>query len=509
MNNLKISKNLINGSNPISNFIPELNTESTLLSKTDKRNIDGILYLMTHVGEQRFRHKVYHECIAVSQDELYEIFGQYNYRINICNNRSHILNKLLCQWHVGNKADGKGSSAFGTSDYFDKAYLEWTVANEKESTVLIDTKIKSKHIDQADIHSHIFIDVDAMKKRMEFIFSELRVFLDAYRVYEKSNDLNDEQVLDAIKMIDRNHMYKEKLLHEVHALKYVLAQTIDGNKIELQYKTSNSGRYYGFGRYNIQSIKKDMRNLMLNNYYSYDIESASPVILSQIYTRITGEQTPKSIQYYIDNKSAFRVALALYLDISIDDAKMIFNMLFFGARTNENDIFHKTSIGRLIGENLNRALLNNRYFKPLVRDIKMMFKIIGDYYKEHHSVRVSKKWIIQNDKGREIVLDKWDNGKVVAHVYQGVESIILDTCIDYYKSKHDDASYLLIHDGFYALHELDTDDLQQCIFNETGFRIDYKQRQETLTKSQVLKTFGVYDIAVSKCEAIQKEKMAS
>jgi hypothetical protein len=51
--------------------------------------------------------------------------------------------------------------------------------------------------------------------------------------------------------------------------------------------------------------------------------------------------------------------------------------------------------------------------------------------------------------------------------------------------------------------------LEQCIFNETAFRIDYKPRQETLTKSQVLKTFGVYDIAVSMCEAIQKEKMAS
>ncbi|MDP3588894.1 MAG: hypothetical protein Q8R58_12675 [Sulfuricurvum sp.] len=505
MSKLKIYNTLIDGENPLSNFIPELTITSSS-SKHDKRTVDAILYLVTNLGNSFFRHQEFEECLNLSRETLYELFGEYYYRNTIKSDDDHVFNKLFRRWHRGNSIDGLGNSAYGTTDYFDKAYLQWLIANENQSLSLIDTDIEIDDTDDADMFSHVFVDIDAIKHRMSGNYLQLREWLSQIIQCEYLDAMNDDEVYDVAKIIQENESIRKEIVYEISALKHILAQTTDGNRLKIKYKTSDAGRYYGFGKFNLQSIKKDIRKVVLNNYHSYDIESAAPVILAQIYTRITGKPTPKSIQYYIDNKKAFRVALALYLVRSMDKAKMIFNMLFFGARTNENDIFHKTSISKLIGDKLNHALLNNRYFKPLVRDIKMMFKTIGDYYKNNHSVEVGKKWIIQNDKGREIELDKWDNGKVVAHVYQGIESIILDTCIDYYKSKHDDASYLLIHDGFYALHELNVADLEQCIFNETGFRIDYTERHETLTESQVLKTFGVYDVAISIYERFTKKK---
>jgi hypothetical protein len=516
MSKAQIYNTLIDGENPLSNYIPELIKPLGLSNKENKhadQSINGILYLTTHIDDSYFKHREFDGCLNFSQKTLYKVLGQANYRDNICENKDHLFNKLFIKTHNGNSIDGCGNSAYVKSDYFQKAYSDWMVANRNMPVKLIDIKLpltKSDDDNAEIVSSHVFVNVDAIKERLHEKNKEFKDFRDFIAPYEKQRlYINEEhnESMHIIKAIEHNLPYAYSLIKEINALTHNLAK-LDDNKLVLKYKISDSGRSYGYGKFHLQSIKKDVREFLLRDYHSYDVESAAPVILSQVYARITGKEVPKSIQYYIDNKSAFRVALALFLKKDIDTAKSIFTMLFFGSKARKY-VHPEMAIVKLLGKKRYRRLLKNRYFIPLVRDVEMMFKVIGDYYKEHHSVRVGKKWIIKNDKGREIVLDKWDNGKVVAHVYQGIESTILDTCIDYYKSKHDDASYLLIHDGFYALHELDTDDLEKCIFNETGFRIDYKPRQETLSKVQVLKIFNVCDIAVSMCEAIQKEKMAS
>ena len=45
----------------------------------------------------------------------------------------------------------------------------------------------------------------------------------------------------------------------------------NNNKLKIHYKQSNSGRYYSIGEYSIHSLKKEVRNIILNDYNEYDI----------------------------------------------------------------------------------------------------------------------------------------------------------------------------------------------------------------------------------------------
>jgi hypothetical protein len=504
MNNLKVLNTLVQGNNPISKFIPEL-TKTPKMKKGEIQSIDGILYLITHLKDSYFKHQNFLGCLNLSQKTLYSIFGQYNYRNNIQGNEDHVFNRLFGLWHKGNSIDEHGNSAFCTTDYFDKAYLEWLIANEGESVSLVDSTIKTSKVTKVDTFSHIFLDLDAINERLKDNYGQLRGLLTQINTRDRLDALGDEEVYDVVKIMQQNQPLTDELLYEVTVLQHILAQA-DGNKLTLFYKTSDAGRYYGFGAYHIQGMKKDLRKFILKGYKDYDIESASPVILSQVYTRITGKKTPKSIQYFIDNKEEFRVGLALFVESDMKLSKSIFTMLFFGSRTNELDIMNKSSLVKKVGLVKNEELLNNRYFKPLVRDIKMMFKVIGSHYKVNNAVKVGNKWIVRNDKGCSVEMERWDDGKVVSHVYQGIESIILDECINLYRSKHTNANYLLIHDGFYSQHEIDKNELKNYIKDKTGFVVDYEPRGRTLSYVQTLGAFGVYDKAVEIMQKIQEDK---
>ena len=164
-----------------------------------------------------------------------------------------------------------------------------------------------------------------------------------------------------------------------------------------------------------------------------------------------------------------------------------------------------------------RHLLNNEFFKQLTKDVEMVFDDIGKYYKENHATvtyrfetKINKKtqknevkkitcWSVINDCGNKMEFEgRWNNAKVTAHVYQGLESKILNTCIDYYKSKHDDTSYLLIHDGFYSQHELNTKDLEKIILDKTGLSVYFEPRKQTLDIEIVCKNFpDVYNMVVN------------
>jgi hypothetical protein len=87
--------------------------------------------------------------------------------------------------------------------------------------------------------------------------------------------------------------------------------------------------------------------------------------------------------------------------------------------------------------------------------------------------------------------------------------MILDTCIEHYHEQHNDASYLMIHDGFYAKHALNISELENVIYEKTGYRVNYESRKMTLTHEQIFKAFDVIDIAIAKCEQIKKERVAS
>lgn len=513
--------NILNqGTNPLSDFIPELISTTHSLLKTDKRSIEGILYLITHLGDQYHEHYVYKDCYCFSQEELYDVFGQYNYRTHIHNNTNHIFNKLFSRWHIGNHIDGIGGSAYSTSDYFDKAYLEWIVANEDEKCTLTNTNI-TVNTQDADVSSHIVINIDAIENRIKNNCSELREYLNAYNHID-SDDLDDYQVIDSIKMIDSNRNHRNHLIHEVSTLRYILATSKNGI-LELQYKTSDAGRYYGFGTYHLQSMKKELRNFILNDYKSFDIESAAPVILAQIYTNITNKRIPESIQNYIDNKNDFRRTLSLELEKDTATAKKIYTMLFFGSSVKVNDNFLKNAINAEIGIEGKKILLENDYFKLLAQDVDMIFQEIGNHYRKNfttetyqYEIKNGKNhkittWTVTNSKNRTLIYKgvNWKNSKVVAHVYQGVESMILDACIDYYKSKHDNASYLLIHDGFYSQHNLNTNDLEKYIFETTGFKVDFTPRKQTLPIETICKELfpNVYNKVINYQK--QKEFLAS
>ena len=227
---------------------------------------------------------------------------------------------------------------------------------------------------------------------------------------------------------------------------------------------------------NYQVIKKIYRANIFKGFYEYDINTAAPVILSQLYDR-THEKKLKAVNNYIENKTESRKKWAKLLfwedeKANIKRIKSILTALFFGASLEEDyKLGEQTKRLFMKGkekEELDK-LKNSPSFFTLLYEVDKLYSSLA---KEYLPIRKGmKSKLVTNEMGISKSFTAKEKNKAIAHIYQGYEVKILLALFDKFK----DNVALLLHDAIFTNIKLDIDEIEKIAFDASGFNVKYEE----------------------------------
>lgn len=454
---MKIIRQLIDGDNPIIGFLPD----------HDKKDLLGILFLISNMNSRFFTHSLNDNWMNISRDMKYSLFGQYRYRTLIYGNSKHIFNQLFTEMYTGNSIHGLMSGYEPTSLLKD-IYQKWICLNENTPFDIKKINDKNIKISQDEVYKE--------DEEQEFDFCE----------DIKVNPIPIEKNIRRI--LKNNPSLKE--LKIVVQLKEILGKLSLDNKLKLYYREVMSGRYYSLGKHHIQGLKKEIRDIVLSGYHEYDLNTSSPILLCQIYRGISGLRPPESIITYIDEKVGFRSMLGIKYRLSDKDSKTFFTSLFFNSKLIPYDFEHKTKLSKVIDPLIINKILEDDLITQLRKDIQMVYSTIYKHYRKN-----IVDGCIEGYKNKKYTPEdnKFKSTKIVSHVYQSLESYILDKMIEFYKQQTKDTNYVRIHDCLYTKKSIDELEMEEFVRNESGFIIMIKERPSDTILGEFVRMFDMYD----------------
>lgn len=218
-----------------------------------------------------------------------------------------------------------------------------------------------------------------------------------------------------------------------------------------------------------QNMKSKYRNFLFEGQFEYDINTSVVSILSQHYFKVLKKQVPNSIDKYIKDKEKYRMLL-IQKGFTYAQAKSYFSALFFGADviTNINKINTYSDLRKELGvERLEGALSIPEVYE-LVCDTMEIFNELSDYYK-NITKKENNQYKFINTRHSELTLKRWDKGKVISHLYNGIESQILDCIISKYEHT------LLLFDSFISTKDINLNELSKYVYKELGFSLTFSK----------------------------------
>lgn len=251
------------------------------------------------------------------------------------------------------------------------------------------------------------------------------------------------------------------------------------------YKKGDTGRLNSVTRINekhhpiltnYQGIKKIYRANIFKGFYEYDINTAAPVILSQLYDR-THEKKLKAVNNYIENKTESRKKWAKLLfgedeKANIKRIKSILTALFFGASLEEDyklgEQTKKLFMKDEEKEELDKLKESPSFFKLLYEVDKLYSSLADDYLPIRKGM---KSKLVTNKMGISKSFTAKEKNKAIAHIYQGYEVKILLALFDKFK----DNVALLLHDAIFTNIKLDIDEIEKIAFDASGFNVKYEE----------------------------------
>jgi|DEB0MinimDraft_6_1074348.scaffolds.fasta_scaffold29624_2 hypothetical protein len=215
---------------------------------------------------------------------------------------------------------------------------------------------------------------------------------------------------------------------------------------------------------NLQNYKSIKRNSALADHgykYSYDISACAPTIIEQLSRRYGNDLWMPYYEEYLTNKHAVRQNVSKDFELDMKRTKTLINSLFCGARIGLSPQF-STSI--LLDNDVSKILLakEHEFVQGLKQDIKTAWSYIIASEQE-----IPRRRKIENNRLLAVTSkDKWV-------VYFKYERYMINQVSKYLKQKH--IKHFLIHDGWSCNREIDKVELEQHLFDTTGFRYQIEQ----------------------------------
>ena len=217
--------------------------------------------------------------------------------------------------------------------------------------------------------------------------------------------------------------------------KLILDQVEDG-VLHQNYYQCRTGRYTAIGP-SLQNVKKEVRKAALKGKWSYDIDSTHPTLLNQLYPLDV-------LQQYIDNKEFVRNKVAEECGIEYDQAKSVILAIQYSASINVNP---NNSLTKLLGEDMDRVS-NNQWIKEYKGGLEGAAGYLTRHYRGTIHRPREMSWILQ---GHEVRI---------------LEAIMLKYPIE-----------AIQHDGWASEERLDVEEMQEHIYQSTGFRVTIKEEK--------------------------------
>jgi hypothetical protein len=217
----------------------------------------------------------------------------------------------------------------------------------------------------------------------------------------------------------------------------------------------------------LQWVKADVRDEVLRDAgltYSYDIQACAPTLIHQWAQRQPDpmDEWLPAIQSYLADRVTFRQHVMKVGEIDEKQAKVIINALFCGAKLGANRDF---SLYHVVDQDWHRMM--RLRLDPLITELRENIKTCWDAIEPGlPRVEVMSK---KTGKMRKMAL----NSKRKWGVYFDLERRVLVVVRDYLKAGSN--AHFLIHDGWSTQRPVDAQDLQEVIYQKTGFSVIIKE----------------------------------
>lgn len=227
----------------------------------------------------------------------------------------------------------------------------------------------------------------------------------------------------------RKCLEHEKPIVQDHAR--MMLDKVQGDCITMQYYINSTGRYTAIGQ-SLQNCHKVVRKAALKGKWSYDIDASQPRIYNQLYPNPVVED-------FINRKDEIRKSVQKACGLSPKDAKQIITALQYGASLKDNFGLHLK-----FGERTINKARNNKWLK---------------------------QWKEAWKEGKGIVSGYKGTLRSLPRILQRAEVKILQVIMDHYDIQ------CLLHDGWVSETRLDTQEMEQLIYKNTGFVIKINEEK--------------------------------
>jgi len=224
------------------------------------------------------------------------------------------------------------------------------------------------------------------------------------------------------------------------------------------YKDQSSRLWHPLQRYR----KQHRTQILCDSGYThdYDIQTCAPTLILQKAQQLDMDEYCFAINRYLKEKTQIRDELALALELESAAIKEIINALFAGAiisNHKDSDIYHILAGDRARIDYLKQ----DPFITELRSDIKKCWDVINTTIPRRRNSATNRLLKISSRQ-------KWN-------VYFALERVVLNSVRNYLDNNS--VRYFLIHDGWTCASEIDLNELELHVKNETGYSIkfDYKK----------------------------------
>ncbi len=238
------------------------------------------------------------------------------------------------------------------------------------------------------------------------------------------------------------------------------------------YQRGNFGRLFNQSQHLkyavLQNSPKSIRKIMFKGQFEYDINTSVASILLQHQDKIGLSGYYPYIKSYIEDKQFYRDKL---LDMGFDEksAKQYFTSLFFGVDV--ENLGMKSKLRSSFSQDELDEILRDDSNHGLVVECLELYNNIKNHYKEDGLTEIGYK--IKNEQGCTLSFPKKDwkkfETKVVPHIYQGIESVIIDAVLQICDVN------LILFDAFITLDSIDLDFLSNHCYDNTGYYVKFEK----------------------------------
>lgn len=272
-----------------------------------------------------------------------------------------------------------------------------------------------------------------------------------------STQINNERLKEAMSITDIDNKTSENL----NKLSHFVSK--NGNII-IPYHRSSHGRLYS--HIPLQFVPKVIRNYILSGYEEVDISaSAYSILYNFAVSRGYSKKKIEEIGKLVKDPTSYRKSILNELkvhdkNLQYEYIKTALTSIVYGCNTSTDHIAysiignHKQNLSLCNIEGYTVSSIpvefcQNEHIKAIKEEIKNLIK----WYISNNTVIENDKKYLINEHGQKMLLDKQSTkGKKIAHIYQGLESSVLETIS---RVTIDDTELLekgiglLLHDGIY------------------------------------------------------------